>query len=398
MFNLIETNRFRDFTDSVDFLHQIEDKNDPQRIKYKQDKNLAKFDDDLLLNLDEEEDDLQTAELTKEILQLENETSGLAAKHTDQKHKKTTQKPSSKSSKSTAKRKNTPSALVTSQSLAGTSSNAHKQTHNLSEMVKDMATFKWPDSIKKSASANVEQSNIKTYDQTNLPVSTTAPIAAKIEKNEQDQSKPLQETVKKTEIVEEPQMPVGATVCEAKPKQLKFETEVTKIDSDEKRSGRVVSKSRSPSCARSYSGETSRFRSATRASGGALSNTTSFISSRAASTSTAASRSSSRSGSVKIVNILGKEIIKLPSFLEREIKIKKNFDRLGIAKVDCSIDEGMNGCAILKIDQNSACAKDGRLKTGDYLLSVNNEQMRNLSNSSAKAILNRASLISNDVV
>lgn len=162
-------------------------------------------------------------------------------------------------------------------------------------------------------------------------------------------------------------------------------------------------KTRSPSCARSYSGglEATRFRSESRGVvglGGSKSNTTSFMSSRAASTSTAASRSSSRSGSVKIVNILGKEIVCLPSILEREIKIHKKFDPLGISRVDCNIDEGMNGCSVLKIEPNSACARDGRLKCGDFLLSVNNEQMRHLSNSSARAILTRASLISNDVV
>ncbi len=107
---------------------------------------------------------------------------------------------------------------------------------------------------------------------------------------------------------------------------------------------------------------------------------------------------SSRSSSVKIVNILGKEIIKLPNFLEREIKVRKNFQPLGISSVDCQIDEGINGCTILKIDPNTACAKDNNLKVGDYLLSVNNEQMRNLTNSSAKAILNRASLTCTDVV
>lgn len=162
---------------------------------------------------------------------------------------------------------------------------------------------------------------------------------------------------------------------------------------------KIPNKSRSPSFARSYSGglEGGRFRSESRGIG-VKSNTTSFMSSRAASTSTAASRSSSRSGSVKIVNILGKEIVRFPNSLEREIKIKKNFDPLGISKVDCSVDEGMNGCCIVKIEANSACARDGRLKCGDYLLSVNNEQMRHLSNSSARAILTRASLISNDVV
>ncbi len=108
---------------------------------------------------------------------------------------------------------------------------------------------------------------------------------------------------------------------------------------------------------------------------------------------------SSRSNSVvKILNILGKDIVKLPNSLEKEIKIKKNFDPFGIASVDCFIDHGVNGCAILKIDQNSACFKDKRLNCGDYLLSVNNEQTRNLTNSSARAILNRASLTSSDVV
>ncbi|CAF0710871.1 unnamed protein product [Brachionus calyciflorus] len=110
------------------------------------------------------------------------------------------------------------------------------------------------------------------------------------------------------------------------------------------------------------------------------------------------SRNSSLSTSVKIINILGKEIVKLPSYLEREIRIKKNFYPLGILSVDCFADEGINGCVVKKIDENSACARDNRLKVGDYLLSVNNEQMRILTNSSARAILNRASLTSKDVV
>ncbi|RNA29365.1 multiple pdz domain [Brachionus plicatilis] len=108
--------------------------------------------------------------------------------------------------------------------------------------------------------------------------------------------------------------------------------------------------------------------------------------------------SSNSSNNIKIINILGKEIIRLPCYLEREIRIKKNFYPLGIVSVDCCVDEGINGCIIKKIESNSACAKDGRLKVGDHLLSVNNEQMRILSNSSARAILNRASLTSKDVV
>ena len=148
--------------------------------------------------------------------------------------------------------------------------------------------------------------------------------------------------------------------------------------------------------ARSFSSDY-RFRNSSRGNSlvGILRNP---VLSATASTSTPTSRSSSRSGSVKIINILGKEIIKLPVTLEREIKIKKNFDQFGIMNVDCQIDEGVNGCVILNIEPNSACAKDKRLSVGDYLLSVNNEQMRNLTNSSVKGILKRASLTSSDVV
>lgn len=104
------------------------------------------------------------------------------------------------------------------------------------------------------------------------------------------------------------------------------------------------------------------------------------------------------SNEIKIMNILGKEIVRLPNYLEKELRIVKHFYPLGIISVDCSVDEGINGCVIKKIEPNSACAKDGRLKVGDYLLSVNNEKMRILTNSSARAILNRASLTSKDVM
>jgi len=104
----------------------------------------------------------------------------------------------------------------------------------------------------------------------------------------------------------------------------------------------------------------------------------------------------SRSSSVKVINILGKDIIKFPACLEREIKIRKGFDPLGISQVDCCVDEGVNGCCVLRIQKQSACSKDSRLRVGDYLVSINNEQLRNLTNASARAILNRASLTSSE--
>ena len=100
-----------------------------------------------------------------------------------------------------------------------------------------------------------------------------------------------------------------------------------------------------------------------------------------------------------IVNILGREIVKLPAWLEREVRIKKHFDTFGITRVDCTVDEGLNGCVVERVEANSACARHpDSPRVGDYLLAVNNEQMRQLSASSAKAILNRASLTSSDIV
>ena len=166
-----------------------------------------------------------------------------------------------------------------------------------------------------------------------------------------------------------------------------------------------MNKSRSLSSARSYMDGVSSIVPSADCSGNGkthhnTSNTNKYrmSSSRTVFSSTVASRSSSRSSSAKIINILGKEIVKLPVELECEIKVKKRFDPLGIQSVDCHCDEGVNGCVILKVEPNTACARDNRLKVGDYLLSVNNEQMRNLTNSSARGILNRASLSSSDVV
>lgn len=54
-----------------------------------------------------------------------------------------------------------------------------------------------------------------------------------------------------------------------------------------------------------------------------------LASSTSVSTSTATSDASSHTNTLQKVIILGKEIIKLPIFLEKEIKIKKNYDELG---------------------------------------------------------------------
>lgn len=57
----------------------------------------------------------------------------------------------------------------------------------------------------------------------------------------------------------------------------------------------------------------------------------------------------------------------------------------------------MNGVVVSSLVRNGAVHKDGRLHAGDFILSVNNESMRNITNSQARAILRRTQLVSTDV-
>lgn len=66
--------------------------------------------------------------------------------------------------------------------------------------------------------------------------------------------------------------------------------------------------------------------------------------------------------------------------------------------VDSNYDEGLNGCIINEIKDNGAVYKDKRLIIGDYILSVNNENMKKITNSTAKSIIKRASLSSKDIM
>lgn len=49
------------------------------------------------------------------------------------------------------------------------------------------------------------------------------------------------------------------------------------------------------------------------------------------------------------------------------------------------------------LNPNGAIKKDGRLNLGDYLTAINNENLRNVTNSQARAILRRAQLLSTDI-
>ena len=85
----------------------------------------------------------------------------------------------------------------------------------------------------------------------------------------------------------------------------------------------------------------------------------------------------------------------LPSALEQTIRIKKGSDPLGI-NVEV-VDGGINGVVVTSVTRGGAVQRDGRLKAGDYLVSVNHETMRSATNAQARAILRRTQLVSTDV-
>ena len=76
----------------------------------------------------------------------------------------------------------------------------------------------------------------------------------------------------------------------------------------------------------------------------------------------------------------------LPSALERTVRIKKGGDPLGI-----------NVEVVDSVAKGGAVHRDGRIRTGDFLVSVNHETMRFATNAQARAILRRTQLVSTDV-
>lgn len=85
----------------------------------------------------------------------------------------------------------------------------------------------------------------------------------------------------------------------------------------------------------------------------------------------------------------------LPSALERTVRIKKGGDPLGI-NVEV-IDGGASGVLVTSVAKGGAVHRDGRIRTGDFLVSVNHETMRFATNAQARAILRRTQLVSTDV-
>ena len=62
-----------------------------------------------------------------------------------------------------------------------------------------------------------------------------------------------------------------------------------------------------------------------------------------------------------------------------------------------AVDKGVNGCMVKSVSRLGAISKDGRIAVSDYILTVNNESMRRITNAQARAILRRASLLGTDI-
>ena len=58
-----------------------------------------------------------------------------------------------------------------------------------------------------------------------------------------------------------------------------------------------------------------------------------------------------------------------------------------------AVDKGMNGGLVKSVAYQSAVEQDGNIKAGDFVVSINNESLRNCTNSQIRAILRRVSLI-----
>ncbi|KAK7495863.1 hypothetical protein BaRGS_00012853 [Batillaria attramentaria] len=82
------------------------------------------------------------------------------------------------------------------------------------------------------------------------------------------------------------------------------------------------------------------------------------------------------------------------SDFEKHIRLEKGSEQLGLTVE--TVDKGVNGCVVKAISKG-AVSKDGRLQVGDYIVSINNESLRRITNAQARAILRRTSLLSNDI-
>ncbi|XP_054277487.1 multiple PDZ domain protein-like isoform X4 [Macrosteles quadrilineatus] len=95
-----------------------------------------------------------------------------------------------------------------------------------------------------------------------------------------------------------------------------------------------------------------------------------------------------------VVDLEADKSVPLPSELEQEIKIHKGSEPLGLS-LDCAEDG--DGMVVSEVLPGGAVDKDGRIRVGDLVLSINNESLRHATPAQCRAILRRAQLITTDI-
>ena len=65
--------------------------------------------------------------------------------------------------------------------------------------------------------------------------------------------------------------------------------------------------------------------------------------------------------------------------------------------VDAYVDEGVNGCYVRSLAPTSTNAHQHVLRPGDYILCINNENMKKISNAQARSVIRRASAMGSDI-
>ena len=69
----------------------------------------------------------------------------------------------------------------------------------------------------------------------------------------------------------------------------------------------------------------------------------------------------------------------------------KDADTLGL-QVDLE-EGGVNGLVVRSLTRGGTLARDGRVQPGDYLVNVNGENLRGVSQAAALAVLRRTQLV-----
>nr|XP_006822176.1 PREDICTED: multiple PDZ domain protein-like [Saccoglossus kowalevskii] len=88
-----------------------------------------------------------------------------------------------------------------------------------------------------------------------------------------------------------------------------------------------------------------------------------------------------------------KAVVVLPCILEKTVRLNKGNAGLGFM----TAAEKGNGVIVKSITRGGIVDIDGRIKVGDYITAVNSESMRDLTNSQARSLLRRCSLIGTDI-